>query len=209
MPVFTTTDDDWVFNLEDLPKEIEIADKPNMATGYLALPGRWENYSDDILYDIEKRLRAFLKSKEGDPHWKWARTTYRKFTVGMMFEVLYGRKWDPSRDGKYAHRMSRVMSYYSTKIQKEGAIRGKKMTKTIYTLSLSRFHRIPPYSLKLRIEWLEDQGQLPSVGNMRLPCDSLQSGHARNPRTDENMRRRSEQARERYNERYGSGKARV
>ena len=202
MPGFTTTDDSWVFDLEDLPEKIEVPNQPNMATGYLALPGRWENYSDEILYDIEKRLREFLVSKEEDPHWKWARTTYRKFTVGMMYEILYGRKWDPTRDGKYAIRMARIMSHYSSRIQKEGIIRGKKMTKTIYTLSLSRLHKAAPYSLRLRIEWLADRGELPTVSNMGVPCSSLQPGHARNPRTEENMQRRREQAKARYHERY-------
>jgi hypothetical protein len=207
MPGFITTDDSWCFNLEDLPPVIEVANKPDMATGYLALPGRWENYSDDIIYDIEKKLRKFLKEKEEDPHWKWARTTYRKFTVGMMYEILYGRKWDPTRDGKYAIRMARILGYYSSRIQKEGVIRGKKYTKTIYTLSLSRFHKVPPYSLRLRIEWLADRGELPTTANMQLPKESLQPGHARNPRTEENMARRRELAKERYRGRYKSGKA--
>lgn len=204
---FTTTGDEWTFSLEDLPPVVEIANKPNMATGYLALPGRWENYSDEILYDIEVRLRKFLKEKEDDPHWTWARTTYRKFTVGMMFEILYGRKWDPTKDGKWAFRMARVMSHYSSRIQKEGTIRGKKYTKTIYTLSLSRFHKVSPYSLKLRIEWLADRGELPTTSNMRLPNESLKPGHARNPKTEANMARRREKAKERYRGRYGSSKA--
>ena len=203
---FTTTDDSWTFDLSNLPETIEIANKPNMATGYLSLPGRWENYSDEILYDIETRLRAFLKEKEDDPHWKWARSTYRKFTAGMMYEILYGRKWDRSRDGKYAIRIAKIMAHYSSRIQKEGTIRGKKYTKTIYTLSLSRFHKVPPYSLKLRIEWLADRGELPTTSNMQLSRESLQPGHARNPLTESNMARRSEQAKERYRERYKSGK---
>lgn len=202
MAAFTTTGDDWVFDLGNLPEKIELPDKPNMATGYLEVPGRWENYSDRILYDIESRLRKFLASKEEDPHWTWARTTYRKFTVGMMYEILYGEKWDPHTCGPYAHRMNRVMAHYSTKIQKEGVIRGKRYKKKIYTLSLSRYHKVTPYSLRLRLEWLADKGELPTMENMRLPKETLQPGHARNPKTEANMQRRVEAGRKRYNERY-------
>lgn len=202
MPVFTTTNDDWVFDLSNLPEVIELPADPTMATGYLELPGRWENYSDDILYDIEARLRMFLESKVEDPHWKYPKSTYRKYTVGMMYEVLYGKKWDPKECGPYAMRMNKIMAHYSSKIQKEGVIRGKRYKKKIYTLSLSRLNKVAPYSLKLRIEWLAERGELPTVENMKLSQEKLEPGHARNPRTEANMQKRREAAKARFNERY-------
>ena len=94
------------------------------------------------------------------------------------------------------------MTYYSTRKQKEGSILGKKINKTIYTLSLRRYKRLAPFSLKLRIPWLEEQGKVPTWHNMQLVKDTLETGHARNKKTDENMRRRREQAQAAYRERY-------
>lgn len=202
MAGFTTTDDGWVFNFEDPVSKPELPDEPNMATNYLAGAGKWENYSDIKLYECESLLRDFLESKQGDKQWDCPSTYYRRYTTGMMFEVLFGRKYDPKTDYQYGFRLAKLMAYYSTRITKEGSVRGKRYKKKIYCLSLKRYRKVPPYSLRLRLEWLESNNKLPSWQNMRLPKDDLKAGHARNPRTDENMRRRSERAKERYRGRY-------
>ena len=61
-----------------------------------------------------------------------------------------------------------------------------------------------PYSLKLRLEMYREQGIIPSVNNMKIPHDKMlcKPGHAINARTNANMEKRSQLARERYNERY-------
>lgn len=202
MAGFTTTGEDWVFSFEDPVVKPELPDEPNMATNYLAGAGKWENYSDIKLYECESLLRDFLKSKQGDKQWDCPSTYYRRYTTGMMFEVLFGRKYDPKTDYQYGFRLAKLMAYYSTRITKEGSVRGKRYKKKIYCLSLKRYRKVPPYSLRLRLEWLESNNRLPSWQNMRLPKDDLKAGHARNPRTDENMRRRSERAKERYRSRY-------
>ena len=198
---FSTDGDSWSFSFDDVPEKPTLPDKPNMTTGYLSGKGCWENWSDPVVYECDSLMRQFLESKQGDG--KWARTSkLRRFTFGLMFEVLFGRKYDPSIDFKYINKLSKVMAYYSSRIQKEGMIRGKRYGKPVYTLSPKRYNSVPPYSLRLRLEWLEEQGILPTWQNMRAPSDSLKPGHARNPRTDENMERRREQARQRYNKRY-------
>lgn len=212
MAGFTTTDDGgWEFSFDDTPEipDLPIHDPfvqqgPEKAN-YLAGPGKWENYSDDVLYEIEALLRKFMESKKADPEWRRDRRgRLRRYTCGMMFEQLYGRPADQKseEDRTKLRRMPKVMAYYSSKIQKSGSIRGKFTTCTIYTLSPKRFNMKPPYNLKLRIEWLSKQGKLPCWQNMRLPKDDLQAGQARNPKTNENMRRRRERGRELYNERY-------
>lgn len=211
MQGFTTTDDGgWVFNLEN-PKPPELPKEPTRATNYLEGPGKWDNYSDDVLYECESLLRRFFESKLDDGHWRQQNPKYRKYTVGLMFEVLYGRKYDKyqSHDQVRGRRLAKLMSYYATRKQKEGSILGKYYRKTVYTLSLRRYKRVPPYSLKLRIPWLEEQGKMPTWHNMQLPKDNLEAGHARNKRTDENMRRRRERAKAEYNERYNKGKQRA
>lgn len=205
MQGFTTTPDGgWVFSFED-PKPPELPKEPTRATNYLEGPGKWDNYSDDVLYECERLLRDFLETKLDESHWKQQNPKYRKYTVGMMFGVLYGREYNQTRsyDQVRARRLVKLMGYYSTRKQKEGSILGKYYRKTVYTLSLRRYKRLPPYSLRLRIPWLEEQGRMPTWHNMQLPKDNLETGHARNKKTDENMRRRREQARERYNEKYG------
>jgi hypothetical protein len=121
-----------------------------------------------------------------------------------MFEQLYGRKASQKNKGDITRlrRLTKVLAYYSTKIQKAGMIRGKNYTKTVYTLSLKLYKKRPPYSLRLRLQWLTDQGIMPTWHNMQLPKDDLKPGHARNPKTDENMRIRRERAKQRYNEKY-------
>jgi len=214
MQGFTTTDDGgWVFSLEgkpdipDLPVHDPLSPQGPERPGYLDGPGKWENYSDDVLYELETLLRRWLASKESDPEWtaKGAKgTRARKHTCGMVYQCLYGKPWDVrDRDCQVRlRRLPRLLAYYSTKVQKEGIINGKKMTKHIYHLSLRRFRKVPPYSLKLRLEWLREHDRLPVWQNMKLPRDDLKAGQARNPKTNENMRRRREKARERYRGRY-------
>lgn len=214
MAGFTTTDDGgWEFSFDSKP---EIPDLPAhdpheqqgpVLPGYLDGPGKWENYSDDIVYELESLLRRWLGVKSATEQWKRDKRGYwRRFTCAMVFEQLYGRRADMDSHGDRTRlrRLPRLLAYYSSKVQKAGSVRGKKVTKTIYTLSMKLYRSRPPYNLKLRLEWLAERGELPCWQNMGLPKDDLKPGHARNPRTDENMRRRRERSRELYNERYGN-----
>ena len=210
MPGFTTTDDGgWEFSFEDAVEKPELPKEPTRATGYLEGPGKWENYSDTILYEVESLIRQLLEQKLSDPKWNRQHPKYRRYTCGMMFEAIYGKKPDlkSSKDQTILRRMPKVMTYYSTRKQKEGSIMGKKTSNTIYTLSLKRYRQLAPYSLRLRLEWLEEQGKLPTWANMKLVKDNLEVGHARNKRTDANMEKRRERAREIYNERYNRNRS--
>ena len=110
MAGFTTTADGWVFSFEDEPRKLELPHKPNMATNYLAGAGKWENYSDLVLYETEHLLRDFLESKKDDPQWTSASTYYRRYTTGMIFEILYGKKYDPKKDYRIAFRLAKLMA---------------------------------------------------------------------------------------------------
>ena len=212
MAGFTTTDDGgWVFSFDDKP---EIPDLPvhdpleqqgPMTPGYLEGAGKWENYSDTVVYELESLLRKWLEVKVDTEEWKKdKRGYYRRFTCGMVYECLYGHPANPrsKEDQTKLRRLPKLLAYYSSRIQKEGAIRGKKLTKKIYTISPRLYKRRPPYNLRLRIEWLAERGELPTWHNMRLPKDDLKAGQARNPKTNENMRLRRERARQAYNDRY-------
>ena len=187
-------------------KKPELPENPTPAVSYLAGEGKWDNYSDAILYECESLLRQFLEQKKQDRKWRQQNPKYRKCTVGLMYYNLFGCEYD-SHDPtcqKRGRRLAKLMTYYSTKKQKEGVVLGKRYKKTIYTLSLRRYDKIPPYSLRLRVEWLASQGKVPVWQNMKLPKDDLKVGHARNPRVDAAMERRREDARKAYNERYNS-----
>lgn len=184
----------------------KLPEEPSMATGYLAGPGRWDNWSDPLIYECDCLIRQLFEAKKKDRQWNKPKGVNRRFTFGMMFEILFGRKYDSSVDSRYANRLSKVLAYYSSRVQQGGSINGRKYSKPIYTLSPARYNKKPPYSLKLRLEWLEDQGKLPTWRNMMPPSDDLKPGHARNSRTEENMERRRERARKQYCERYSDRK---
>lgn len=218
MAGFITTDDgSWEFSFDSTP---EIPDLPvhdpheqqgPVFPGYLEGAGKWENYSDNVVYELESLLRKWFESKVDTEQWKKDKRGYwRRFTCGMMYEQLYGHKadMDDKDDRTKLRRLPKLLSYYSSKIQKEGSVRGKKMTKSIYTLSPKLYRQRPPYNLKLRLLWLQEKGELPCWQNMKLPKDDLKPGEARNPKTNENMRIRRERAKQRYNERYNSNRKR-
>lgn len=204
MQGFTTTENGgWTFDLGDKPEVPELPEESGKIS-YLDDPEVWKVYSDDALYEVETLFLEWAERMMQEPKFRQNNPVYRRYTCGMVFEQLYGRKYDVhnSDDHVSMRRLPKIMSYYSSKIQKEGSIRGKKVTRTIYTLSIRRIKTLPPFSLKLREEWLAKRGEVPTWSNMKPSKDRLKPGHARNPRTDENMARRRERAREIYNERY-------
>lgn len=199
MEEFFTTDN-WSFDLDgDKPEKIEVA-TDNQALPWLTDPKAWEQYQNNRVYEVDSAVRNWIKICSENKEWK---RSYRKrrYTMGMVIEQIYGRKWDYKKDAKHSHIFAKVLAYYSSKIQKEAYISGKKVTRTVYTIAPSRLKK-PPYSLRLRLEWLAERGEVPDAYNMKLPKDDLGKGHARNPKTDANMARRRKEARDRYNARY-------
>ena len=201
MPDFTTTPDGgWPFQFGGKAPEPKLPEGSNELLPYLASADRWEQYNNPVVYEIDSLVRQWIETMSKSK--AWSRTTsMRRYTMSMVFEQIYGRKYDCSKDAKIVKPLTTILAYYSTKIQKSGSINNKVYTKTIYTISPSRLRK-PPYSLKLRLEWLEERGELPTWRGMALPKEDLKPGHARNPKTEANMERRREAGRARYNERY-------
>lgn len=200
---FTT--DDWSFCFDD-PVEVKLGTDPEILP-YISSPEAWRQYNDDRVYEADKLTREWIAVLSKSNKWK-ASKGMRRYTFSMIFGQIMGRPYDCKRDAKMTNAFSRVFAYYSSRVQKQGVIAGKAYTKTIYTISPARLRK-PPYSLRLRLEWMADQGMIPDSRNMALPKD-LKPGHARNPKTEENMRRRREEGRKRYAGRYGKpGEARA
>jgi len=167
------------------------------AVPYLRTDEQWKNYYDQDTYELEQMLRSFIEYNIEEGCWRKTGKKYnnlRRYTMPMMFELLYGRKYE-KKDFGLGYRLSRLMRHYSGRIQKEGSVRGRKVHHYIYSLSPTRYKKAMPYSLRLRIEWLLEQGRTPNMHNMYEYADDLQPGHARNPRTDYNMALRREQGR--------------
>jgi len=193
--------DDWTFDLSGEKQEKPVLGMPANDLPWLQQNGAWEQYQNEMIYEIDSLVRQWIEALCQNK--KWVRTIrLRRYTMRMIIEQIYGRPYDQSIDKKRTQPMSRVLAYYSSRIQRGGDIHGKHYSKTIYTISPKIFHQKPPYSLKLRLEWLAEKGEIPTVYNMRMPKDDLKPGHARNPKTDANMERRREEGRARYNELY-------
>ena len=200
---FSITGDDWEFNLGNVPVKPEPVIDPKVMP-WITDHRAWEQYQNNDVYEVDCLIRGWVEACSKNS--EWARSyKKRRYTMGMVIEQVYGRKWDASVDSKKTSIFKKVLSYYSSRIQKETYIKGKKVRKTVYTISPGRLKK-PPYSLRLRLEWLAERGEIPSVWNMKLPEDDLTPGHARNPKTDANMARRRRKAQDIYNARYNRKK---
>ena len=165
---------------------------------YIADPEAWDQYSNEALYEAEKLLRSWLVEMGQNTAFKSYKR--RTFKFSQVFEILFGRKYDQKVDGRYSTMLSKLFRYYCSKTSRAYYDREtqKTQSKTSFTFSTARVKR-PPYSLKLRLEWLLEQGEMPSAANMKLPTD-IPIGKARNPLTEAHKEEQRERGRQRYNE---------
>lgn len=177
-------------SLAEDSKSLELDDMlPSWAMPLLTTPERWANYSDDAIYETDKRIREWIESMRS----KWTRRGLdRRYTFAMLCEILGLSKIVETR--KNHKSISKVFAYYSTRINKDTKINGERH-KTVYTISPRRLSRAP-YSLRLRLEQMEGEG---TWNSFKLPKDDLEPGHARNPRTEANMQKRREERRKKAN----------
>ena len=172
----------------DSSKSLETHDMlPGWALPILTTPERWENYSNDLIYETDKRIREWMRSMKSV--WTNRKGMDRRYSRQMLVEIL-GLQ-DAIKTAYDNKIVSRIFAYYSTKVTGSTTINGKKV-KRAYTLSLRRLKK-NPYSLRLRLEELEDEGHW---AHFNLPKDDLEVGHARNPRTEANIERRKQRGRE-------------
>ena len=164
---------------------------------WLSDPRDWDQYQDPVIYDLEIKLREWIEEMSKNPQWR-NKTINRRYTYKDLWEQVTGTKYDQKTNAKYTVKFSRLLGWYSSRIQKGGSLRGKKCNHKIYTISPKRLN-CAPYCLKLRLRWLRENGIIPDNYNMKRPTD-LKPGHARNPRTEKNMEKKREEGRRRYNE---------
>ena len=169
---------------------------------FLSDPEMWKNWEDVELAKAEEMLRDWIERMCEVPSWRSTRSKKRRYTFSMLFELVTGERYEQRKHARHIRMWTTLFRYYSSRIQNAASIDGKMYTKTIYVISPKRLER-PPYSLRLRIPWLVEHGMAIDQRTMTNPqSDVLRPGHARNPRTEESMRRRHEEMKRRYNERY-------
>ena len=165
----TTTSKSFKFSFEQ-PKP--VFEETPLSQPYLSGPGRWENYTDDKLYEMECLLREWLETKRYG--WGTSQQSARKFTAKMLYAILYGE--DVKITPMETKRLNRLMNHYSTKkycknkttgVDNRTTIYGKRVYSNVYLMSARKLDN-PPYSLRLRLEWLEKQGKLPTYANMKV-----------------------------------------
>lgn len=172
----------------------------NSVLPFLVNQKAWDNYTDDIIYDADKRMRAWMGEMCQNKEWVKDHRK-RRYQYKQLFRILYGRDYDTKKDAGATYKLKRVFSYYSSAIKTTSKNdEGQWRNKPGYVLSPKRYKDNPPYSLRLRFEELVSQGIMPSSANMRVPKDNLSTGHARNPQTEARMQQRKQQRRERFNE---------
>ena len=190
-------------NLADMASEGSkepVKRKPlvGQAAAFLADPDVWKNYENDLLVEVETMLRDWMTEMCKLPSWRGTNAKRRKYTFSMVFELVTGERYDQKKHANQIKTWTTLLRYYSSRVQKSGNINGKFYSKTVYMLSPARLKR-PPYSIRLRIPWLIEHGYAidkRTIENMN--GDLCEPGHARNPRTEANMRQRSKEARKRY-----------
>ena len=186
----------------DLTRKQDNLPDPN-DIAYFSKPEQWDNYTDEYLYQFEKAFRDWAIPMCDTEPWKMKKPKYRKYTMSQVMQACLGRPYNSKTDRQHMNTMKAVLTYYSSRVQNSYYSNEKKKTisKTAYSLSVQRIKQRPPYSLKLRLEWLAEQGLTPNYQNVLPYKETLTAGHARNKRTNANMEKRSELMRERYNER--------
>lgn len=202
------TNTDWAFSLsnEEDPQPIPVGDEelPWDVIPYVYDADAWKQFTDPVVYQIDKVLREFMTVMSRSDYWR-KHTLVRKYTCGMLWKLLFKRPYDRRIDTTNVKKAVKIFAYYSSTVTKEGTVwddetQSKRyFHKTVYTLSSKAIER-PPYSLRLRWEWLSEKGVVPDKGNMKLPKDDLKPGHSRYPKTEARLQERREKAREAYNE---------
>lgn len=136
----------------------------------------WNNYCDEELYLLDKKVREYIKKMViYKKHNKGFRTS-----VPMVFAWIFGRPCTPS-DGRICRKLHRLLEYYAQHVTGVTTINGKKVEKA-YKFSTYGGSSKRPLSIKLRMELNEQETGAPvnkftfTKFNQRAP--------ERKPRTD-------------------------
>ena len=144
---------------------------------YLHDEEQFKNYCDDLIYCAEKNIRKFIEKKSEDYKWKTV-NKYRQYTLGQLVEICTGQAYTKKKNQKLALRIRKLGLYYCSRTIQGGnvVIKDEKNGKEkvchygkaiLYRLSnWNKIKDMPPYSLRLRQEWLSAKNIKPNEKNM-------------------------------------------
>lgn len=106
----------------------------------------WANYTNDDLYEMDKKVREFLR-----------KTAYRRASKGgyrttasIVFAWIFGRKPEP-QDGYACRLVHKLLKYYCTNYSGTTTYKGKRVNR-VYRFSPYACASKRPMSLRLRME---------------------------------------------------------
>ena len=126
----------------------------------------WENYVNEDLYVMDKKIREFLKgiawrkiSKGRTGKQKCYRTT-----ASQMFKWIYGRDATAGADGPACRIIHRLLTYYCTEYTGKTTIHGKRVGRVYKfapTAAMLRGDKVlrRPLSIRLRIEEAQEKAE--------------------------------------------------
>lgn len=176
------------------PEHLPETSSTNWAIGFLINNEEaWKNYHDELSYQFEKDVRNWIAYMV-QAYPKWGRSAkLRKYKLSMLVKAIWNIDYSVKEHRKYQTRWIDIFRYYSSRITRTwyDPKTGKTRDRTCYCISPARLKR-PPLNIKLRIEWMREQGIEPTYRNTDLIKDDLRRGHARNPKVEANCMKRSE-----------------
>lgn len=106
----------------------------------------WANYVNDDLYEMDVKVREFLKRTR----YSRERNGGYRTTASAVFAWIFGRR--PSQSDTHVCRMlHELLKYYCTSYTGKTTYGGKKVNR-VYEFSRYSGKRKRPYSLRLRLE---------------------------------------------------------
>lgn len=112
----------------------------------------WSNYVNDDVYDMDVKVREFLRRTRYQREKKGGYRT----TAPMVFAWIYGRQPEPS-DGSACRLLHELLRYYCTSYTGKTTYKGKPVNR-VYRFSRFATTNKRPYSLRLRLEEAKDVG---------------------------------------------------
>ena len=110
----------------------------------------WSNYINEDLYEMDKKVREFLKKTRYQRNKKGGYRT----TASLVFAWIYGRQPVPA-DGAACKVLNEILKYYCTSYTGRTTYMGKTVPR-VYEFSRYACDNRRPYSLKLRLEECDD-----------------------------------------------------
>lgn len=106
----------------------------------------WANYTNDDLYEMDKKVREFIKAIRYSKEKKGGYKT----TASFVFLWIYGRPAEP-KDGPVFRIIHKLLEYYCTGYTGKTTFQGRRVNR-VYKFSKYAARTKRPYSLRLRLE---------------------------------------------------------